>query len=140
MKASHGTLRGCGLGPMLALSVLLAGCATQPLSRARPAYPLSDLEGTWTWTQDPWHGEFVLKRDGDSCTGTLDDVYERTYGDKITDVIVSGNHIRFTRNGEFGIQQWEGTLKKEDGVLKIVDGKWTKGMGMSGEFHAEKKK
>ena len=140
MKASRCVPRGCGLGLMLGLSVLLVGCATQPSSRAQPAYQLSDLEGTWSWTQDPWHGDFVLRTDGDSCTGTLDDVYEGTHGDKITDVTISGDHVKLTRNGQFGIQQWEGTLKKEHGALKIVDGKWTKGGGLSGAFHAEKKK
>lgn len=140
MKADHCMLRCGAVGLMLGLSVLLAGCATQPSSRAHPSYQLSDLEGTWSWTQDPWHGDFVLKRDGDSCTGTLDDVYEGTYGDKISDVTISGDSIKFTRNGQFGIQQWEGTLKKDHGVLKIVDGRWTKGRGLFGEFHAEKKK
>jgi len=62
-----------------------------------------------------------------------------TYADKIADVAVSGNHIKFTRNGRFGVQYWEGTLKREHGVLKIVDGRWTKEPGVSGSFIAEKK-
>ncbi len=23
-----------------------------------------DIEGTWSWVQDPWKGEFVLKMEG----------------------------------------------------------------------------
>ncbi len=104
------------------------------------SFRLSDLAGTWSWSQDPWHGDFVLKMDGDLCTGTLDDVYEGTFGDRIVDVNLSEDHIALTREGAFGIQRWEGTLKNEDGVLKIVDGRWTKERsGASGSFTAEKK-
>jgi hypothetical protein len=78
--------------------------------------------------------------DGDMCTGILNDVYEGTYGDRIVDVNISGSRIAFTRQGAFGTQHWEGTLDMEDGVLKIVDGRWTKELsGSSGFFTAEKK-
>lgn len=130
----------CVLGLTMGLSVLMVGCASRPSSKSPPPYCLSDLEGAWSWTQDPWYGEFVLKKDGDSCTGTLDDVYEQTFGDRIADVVVSDDRIQFTRYGQYGIQNWEGTLKAEDGILKIVDGQWTKRGGVSGEFTAEKKK
>jgi hypothetical protein len=126
-------------GLAIGFSALIAGCATQPSSKSSASYQLSDVEGRWSWIQDPWHGEFVLTKDGDSYAGTLDDVYEGTYGDKIADVTVSDNHIKFTRNGRFGVQYWEGTLKKEHGVLKIVDGRWTKEPGISGSFSAERK-
>lgn len=139
MNANCCTPKYVALGLVIGLSVFSAGCATQPLSRDHPSYRLSDVEGKWSWTQDPWYGEFVLKKDGNSCTGTLNDVFEGTYGDRITNVTVSDSQIKFTRDGRFGIQQWEGTLKKEDGVLKIVDGRWTKGPGLSGPFTAEKK-
>jgi regulation of enolase protein 1 (concanavalin A-like superfamily) len=103
------------------------------------SFQLSDLVGTWSWLQGPWRGDFVLQMDGNSCRGTLNDVHEGTYGDRIVDVVISGNHITFRREGTFGIQRWEGTLKKEDGTLKIVDGKWRKeGRGTSGSFIAQK--
>ena len=130
----------CALGLAMGLSVLVVGCASSPSSKSPPPYRLSDLEGTWSWTQDPWYGEFVLKKDGDSCTGTLDDVYEQTFGDRIADVVVSDNHIQFTRYGQYGVQKWEGTLTTEEGVLKIADGRWTKMGGAAGAFTAEKKK
>jgi hypothetical protein len=130
--------RCCALGLAIGLSVLLAGCATQPSSRSHTQCPLSDLEGTWSWSQGSYYGDFVLKKDGNSYTGTVNDIAEGTYGDKIVDVVVSGNHIKFTRDGRFGIQYWEGTLKEEDGVLKIIDGRWTK-QPPSGPLTAEKK-
>lgn len=139
MNVNRCPRRYCVLGLTVGFSLFFVGCATQPLAKAPRSYQLSDIEGTWSWTQDPWHGDFVLKKDGDSCSGTLNDVYEGTYGDKITDVTISDNHIRFTRNGTYGVQQWEGTLKKEKGVLKIMDGRWTKAGRSSGAFHAEKK-
>ncbi len=125
----------------LIVSFFLAGCATQPSSRSGPSFQLFDIEGTWSWDQGPYpyHGEFTLKKDGDSYSGTLDDVHEGTYGDKIADVEVSGDHIKLTRYGGFGIQYWEGTLAEEDGILKITDGQWSKGPGVSGAFYAEKK-
>ena len=121
------------------VSVFMVGCATQPSFKAAPSSQLFNIEGKWSWIQDPWHGYFVLEKDGDSYTGTLDDVYEETYGDRISDVSVSDNHIKFTRNGRYGIQYWEGTLKVEDGRLKIVDGRWTKQPAILGSFSAEKK-
>jgi len=72
-------------------------------------------------------------------TGTLDDIFEGTYGDQIIDVVISDDHIKFTRDVDFGIQYWEGTLKVEDGQLKITDGRWEKQGGVaSGSFVAEK--
>jgi hypothetical protein len=128
----------CALGLVIGLSVLMVGCASQPQSKAKSSYQLSNVVGKWSWTQDPWHGDFVLKMDGDSCVGTLNDVYEGTYGDQIKDVTISDNHIKFTREGKFGTQQWEGTLKKGWG-LRIIDGRWTKEGGLSGSFTAKKK-
>jgi len=133
--------RRWGLGVTFGLVALLTGCATQPSGKAGASYTVSDVEGTWSWSQGPFKGEFVLKRDGDKCCGTLDDLVEGTYGDKIEDVVVTDNHIKLTRNGQWGVQNWEGTLTKEKGVLKIVDGRWIKvGVGVSGTFTAEKKK
>jgi len=121
------------------VSLSVVGCATRPASKAASASPRFDIEGTWSWVQDPWEGEFVLTKKGDSYTGTLDDVVEGTFGDKILDVEVSGDHIKFARYGRFGVQHWEGTLEEKDGRLTITDGRWTKG-GDSGTFSAEKKK
>jgi len=141
MCANRGMSRRWGLGVTFGLVALLAGCATQPSGKAGASYTVSDVEGRWSWSQGPYGGEFVLKRDGDKCSGTLDDVVEGTYGDKIEDVVVTDNHIKLTRNGQYGVQNWEGTLTKEKGVLKIVDGRWTKvGRGATGSFTAEKKK
>ena len=139
MTTHHSKRDHLQLALAVVVSVFLVGCATQPSSRSGPSSLLFDIEGTWSWDQGPYHGEFVLKKDGDSYSGTLDDVYEGTYGDKIADVEVSGDHIKLTRYGKYGIQYWEGTLKEEDGVLKIADGQWSKGPGISGAFHAEKK-
>jgi hypothetical protein len=127
----------CALGWAVGLSVLLAGCATQPSPKSQASYQPSDLEGTWSWSQGSYYGNFVLKKDGSSYTGTVNDVAEGTYGDKIVDVVVSGDHIKFTRDGKFGLQYWEGTLKEENGVLRIVDGRWTK-QAPSGPLTAEK--
>jgi len=122
------------------VSVFIAGCATQPSSKLASSSQLSDIEGKWSWSQQgPWNGFFVLEKDGDTYTGTLEDTYEGTYGDRIADVEISDDHIKFTRDGDFGIQYWEGTLKVEDGQLKIVDGQWQKQGGLgSGKFVAEK--
>ncbi len=140
MKTNGWMLRCCALGLAFGSSVLLAGCATQPSSKSSSSYQLSDLEGTWSWVQQgPWHGDFVLKKEGDTCMGTLDDVYEGTYGDQITDVTLVGKRIKFTRTGQYGVQHWEGTLKRTRGVLKIVDGRWEKVGRSSGAFTAERK-
>lgn len=112
------------------ISVFFAGYAAQP----------SNIEGKWSWKQGPWYGDFVLKKDGNSYTGTLDDVFKGTYGDKISDVKVSKNRIKFTRYGRYGVQYWEGILKVENGLLKIIDGLWRKEVPyISCSFSAEKK-
>ena len=122
---------------ILAITVVsfITGCATQPSFGPGSSYK---IEGKWLWEQDPWHGYFVLNRHGNLYTGTLDDIFEGTYGDLIKDVKISRNYIKFTREGKFGIQYWEGKLEVEDGVLKINDGKWSKERGISGSFYAEK--
>jgi len=122
------------------VSVLIAGCASQLSSKPTMSSQLSEIEGKWSWSQQgPWHGHFVLEKDGDTYAGTLDDISEGTYGDRIANVEVSDDHIKFTRDGAFGIQYWEGTLKTEDGQLKITEGQWEKQGGFaSGSFFAEK--
>lgn len=120
-------------------SVFIVGCATQPASGPAASSERFDIEGKWFWSQNPWHGYFVLEKDGDSYSGTLDDIFEGTYDDEISDVNVTDDNIKFTRNGKFGVQHWEGTLKQEDDLLKIVDGQWQKETGSSGRFHAEKR-
>ena len=122
------------------VSVFIAGCVTQPSSKPTLSSQMSEIEGKWSWSQQgPWHGYFVLEKGGDAYTGTLDDIFEGTYDDKISDVVISDSHIKFTRNGAFGIQYWEGTFEVEDGLLKIIDGRWQKEGGFgSGTFIAEK--
>jgi hypothetical protein len=129
------------LGLAVMMSAFILGCATQPSSKPTSSSQLSDIEGKWSWRQNgPWHGNFELHKDGDTCTGTLDDTFEGTYGDRILDVEVSDDHIKFTRDGDWGIQYWEGTLKVEDGRLKIADGRWQKQGGFgSGTFTAERR-
>ena len=132
-----GSLRPKNLRLPLAViaSVFVVGCATQPASGPRDF----DIEGKWFWSQNPWHGYFVLEKDGDSYSGTLDNIFEGTYEDEISDVNVTDDNIKFTRDGEYGIQYWQGTLKYEDDLLKIVDGRWQKATGSSGTFYAEKR-
>ena len=138
MKANCCIPKCCVLGLAIGLLVFVARGAAQPPSEPDPSYQLSDVEGRWTWTQDPWFGDFVIAKDGDSYAGTLNDVYEGTYGDRIVDIALFDNHINFTRSGKYGIQYWDGTLKEEEGVLKIVDGWWVKTSGDGGSFRAEK--
>jgi hypothetical protein len=85
-----------------------------------------------------WQGKFVLEKDGDSYTGTLDDAREGTYGDIVRDVVLSEDLIKFTRDGRFGVQYWRGKLIEEDSKLKIVNGLWVKESGASGLWYAEK--
>ncbi len=133
------------LGVVLVISVLAAGCATTPASRAGSDGQLSNVVGKWSWQQGipgmspeyPWSGEFVLEQDGDSYTGTLDDISEGTFGDTIEDVTLGDGQLKFTRYGHHGVQHWQGTLTEEEGKLKIVDGQWTKG-DLTGVLQAEK--
>jgi hypothetical protein len=106
-----------------------------------------DLAGKWAWRQElsdpqaeagPWQGEFVLEKKGDSYIGELNDsTEEETYGDAIKNVTVVNDQISFTRLGQYGVQRWKGTLKKEDGKLMVVDGQWTK-RGAAGTWSAHK--
>jgi endoglucanase len=110
----------------------------RPRTRASRSYQLSDVVGKWSWSQGRWHGDLVLKLDGDLCMGTLNDVYEGTYDDPIQDVTVVDNCLKFTRQGRYSIQHWEGTLTEEAGALKVLDGRWTSEGGSAGRFVAEK--
>jgi hypothetical protein len=137
MKTIGGVTK-CGVVVLVAgLFMVMAGCAAQS---GASSSNLSNIEGTWSWKQGSNDGELTLKKDGNSYTGTLNDLSESTYGDKITNVTVQDGHIKFTRDGKYGLQEWEGTLKMENGVLKIVDGQWTKKITASGTFTAEKTK
>jgi hypothetical protein len=138
MKANGSVPKCWAWGLAVGLLVFVVRGAAQTPSGPDHSYQLSDLEGQWTWTQDPWFGDFVIVKDANSYAGTLNDVYEGTYGDKIEDIVLSDNHISFTRDGEYGIQYWDGTLIEEEGVLKIVDGWWVKTSGEGGSFRAEK--
>lgn len=138
MNANRCISKCCALGLVIGLSFLTVGCASLSQSKAGSSYQLADLAGKWTWNQDPWNGNFVLTMDGDKCAGTLDDVYEGTYGDRVKDVTLQGNRVKFTREGKFGSQQWEGKLKKDGKALKIVKGQFSKDNGYKGSFTAEK--
>jgi len=138
--------RGVALGLALGLATLVAGCGAMGSTRLGSSGQRPELAGKWSWHQglpDPgpenmWHGEFVLEKEGNTYIGTLDDLSERTYDDTIKDVTWSDGQLGFTRDGRFGTQQWKGTLTEEDGVLKVVDGEWTKEGGVSGRWRAEK--
>jgi len=144
----HSLTAGCvTLGLILGISVFLTGCATTSSMKSEESSKNGDLSGKWSWIQEyqvserqtvRWQGEFVLEKDGDSYTGTLDDISEGTYGDTIKDVNVVDDQMSFTRQGEWGMQQWKGTLTKEDGDLNIVDGQWTKHDGLTGTWTAHK--
>lgn len=138
MKRNCGIPKCCAWGLAVGLLVFVVRGAAQPPSGPDGSYQLSDLEGQWTWTQDPWFGDFFITKDADSYGGTLNDVYEGTYGDRIVDIALFDNHITFTRDGRFGQQYWDGTVTEEEGGLKIVDGIWVKTSGASGSFRAEK--
>ena len=145
MKEYSLTARCVTLGLILGISVSLTGCATTSSMQSEGSGEYGELTGKWAWTQETqaplpphvWQGEFVLEKDGDSYSGTLDDISEGTYGDTVKDVTVVNDQISFARQGQFGMQQWNGTLKKEDGELKVVDGQWTKG-GIVGVWSAHK--
>ncbi len=133
MKTISGMTK-CGVVVLVAgLFMALAGCAAPS---GASSSNLSNLEGTWSWKQGNNDGELILKKDGASYTGTLNDLSESTFGDKITNVTVVKDRIKFTREGKYGTQEWEGTLKVDNGVLKIVDGRWRK----IDTFSAEKTK
>lgn len=143
----HSLIHRCvTVGLILGISVFLTGCATTSSMQSGGSGEHGDLTGKWAWTQglpapqpsNLFQGEFVLEKDGDSYTGELDDISEGTYGDTIKDVTVVDDQISFTRQGRFGVQQWKGTLKKEDGDLMIVDGQWTKEGGIAGIWSAHK--
>ncbi len=152
----HSLITRCvALGLILGISPLLTGCSTtSSLSSGSSSSSSSgssdqhpDLAGKWAWRQElsvpqvvggPWQGEFVLEEKGDSYIGELNDTGEGTYGDPIKDVTVVNDQISFTRPNRWGMQQWKGTLKKEDGKLMVVDGQWTKGGGIAGTWSAHK--
>jgi hypothetical protein len=153
MKKYRLVTRCVAFGLILGISALLTGCSTTPSLSSGSSSSLSsgssdqqpDLAGKWAWSQETqaplpphvWQGEFVLEEEGDSYRGELNDSSEGTYGDTIKDVTVVNDQISFTRQGRWGVQQWKGTLKKEDGDLKVVDGQWTKG-GIAGIWSAHK--
>ncbi len=147
MKKYRLITRGVAFGLILGISTLLTGCSTTSSlssgsSGSADQHP--DLAGKWAWNQKlsapplAWQGEFVLKKEGDSYSGELNDSSEGTYGDTIKDVTVVNDQISFTRQGRFGMQQWKGTLKKEGGNLMVVDGQWTKEGGIAGIWSAHK--
>ncbi len=145
MKKYSLITRCVALGLILGISALLTGCSTTPSLSSESSDQHPDLAGKWAWSQEPsapqstdrWQGEFVLEKYGDSYIGELTDSSEGTYGDAIKNVTVVNDQISFTRLGRYGMQQWKGTLKKEDGVLRVVDGQWTKG-GVAGIWSAHK--
>ena len=120
--------------------VFLAGCTSESRSRSGVSPLLSEIEGTWYWQQQEgqYYGHFVLTKQGDTYEGTMDDEREGTKGDRLIDVEITDNDIKFTRVGKHGIQYWQGKLKKKGGQLKIVKGRWEKKTGSIGVFEATK--
>ncbi len=130
--------RGWARGLIVVLSALALGSMARGASEPNGVYQFSDMEGTWAWCQDPWFGDFTIETDGEMCWGTLNDVYEGTYGDQIIDVELWDSTFRFTRSGRYGIQYWGGVLQEVDGVLTMADGYWLKPSGDTGPFTAHK--
>lgn len=96
------------------------------------------LSGDWRWEINPYWGYFHITQSGNSFTGTLDDEYEGTRGDKIVGGEIIGNSIKFTREGVYGIQYWEGIVTEVNGTL-IITGRWKVGdSGNWANFTAEK--
>jgi hypothetical protein len=126
------------VGLVIGFSIFIAAGPARCASESSPSYQLADVLGQWSWAQDPWFGDFTIEQDGDTGVGALNDVYEGTYGDRMEDIAIFDNHIYLTRNGRYGLQYWEGNLKEEEGVLKIIDGVWLKPAGDTGPFRAEK--
>ena len=139
MKNHHSKAQYFLLKLTIIASFFIMGCSTWPLSKNDSSSEIYNIEGKWSWQQEgPWHGTFVLEKNGNSYTGTLDDISEGTYGDKITDVKISKGRISFKRSGRHGVQYWQGKLKEENGRLKIVDGRWKKDIVRLPSFSAEK--
>ena len=97
---------------------------------AFPSFPQNQtsITGKWYWEQSsgPYHGYFYITQSGNTFSGTLDDVYEGTYNDKVIDGIINGSSFSFTRDGRYGIQFWYGTLDTNNGLLEINNGLWQK--------------
>ncbi len=119
--------------------VFLTGCSTPYGTGKQVLSPPSDIEGRWHWKQDhPWEGYFALTQKGDLYIGTLGDLYAGIYENKIMDVNVTNDNIKFTRYGKHGVQYWQGTLDRSEDQLRIVDGQWGDGSEILGSFSAEK--
>ena len=88
----------------------------------------SSISGKWYWEQQPgsFYGYFYIIQTGNTFTGTLDDIGEGTYGDKVINGIMNGTSFSFTRDGKYGIQYWYGTIDINDGVMEINNGLWQK--------------
>jgi len=86
------------------------------------------ITGTWYWAQTsgPWWGYFYITQTGNTFSGTLDDVWEGTYDDKVINGVIDGTSFSFTRDGKYGIQFWYGTIDTTSGVMEINDGLWQK--------------
>jgi hypothetical protein len=78
------------------------------------------LSGDWRWEINPWWGYFHIILNSNSFTGTLDNEYEGTRGDKIVDGEITSTSMKFTRDGINGIQYWEGSVSEANGTLTIT--------------------
>ncbi len=104
--------------------VALSGSFEATSAQKRPRLQVS---GKWSWTQgSPYHGYFTIEQNGNSFTGTLDDVGEQTYRDDIVDGKIKGSVISFTRSGKYGTQYWRGAVIKTNDTLEIRRGFWRK--------------
>lgn len=104
--------------------------------------PTGDIsyQGKWSWeTSDGYYwGYFTLVQHGNTFEGTFDNVVEGFNDEKISNGIIIGNTISFTREGAYGIQYWEGTVTDTNGLLEI-NGRWQKeGSADWSDFYASK--
>jgi hypothetical protein len=86
------------------------------------------ISGKWYWAQTsgPYWGYFYITQTAKTFSGTLDDVWEGTYGDKVINGVINGTSFSFTRDGKYGIQFWYGTIDINNGVMEINNGLWQK--------------
>jgi hypothetical protein len=118
----------------------VAATQTASVTLSPTQTPLLSIARQWSYKIPPYYGSLYLTQNRNMFSGTLEDYWEGTYGDKLVDGKIDSNFIRFTRVGRFGIQYWQGVITDNNGIL-IINGQWRKeGWTEWQTFYAEKKK
>lgn len=82
----------------------------------------------------------ITNQEGNNFSGTFSN---ENAGGILTNGVLRGNNIEFTRSGYWGTQQWTGILMNDGGRLRMINGIWTG--YVAGDYpgrnnwHAEKK-